>query len=246
MIFNKHKRHLFVHLVARSSNSLVAALIVLCAIINLPYILSHEIKKGEDETYKLVQSDFVKSVFGNLLANFVAFLRYFLLTSIFIFINLVILCASIKYAKRKRNLILTNQLIRSTFAIRNDDSGENSLTLLVSNSEQQSTKSSISNLEPIVLSKQQNTSNSSSEWNLTKMTLLIALNYFINMIIVAVSFVYPKLNHDDYSTSVILEVVASNSLQITNLFEIISYFLFNKFFVRDFKRLVSHSSCIYK
>lgn len=84
-----------------------------------------------------------------------------------------------------------------------------------------------------------NPNSSSSEWNLTKMTLFIALIYLANMLLLAISFVYPFFNNDNYTAVVVLDLIAVNFVQITNLFEIISYFLFNRFFNRTFRRLAA-------
>ena len=96
---------------------------------------------------------------------------------------------------------------------------------------QQSTSSSSSSSQPA----------SQSEWNLTKMTLLIAFIYLLNMLSLGLAFVYDKLNQEHFDGIVAIDLIASNFIQVTNLFEIISYFIFNKCFSRNFKILMRKS-----
>jgi hypothetical protein len=142
----------------------------------------------------------------------IAFLRIFCLTFVFILINLVLLSASIKYARHKRGLVTST----TTANLNRQNTFNRSLVASLT---------------------RQGSVWSSSEWNLTKMTLLIALVYFINMIFWIASYAFSKLYHDEYSIIVTLDLIAINFVQITNFFEIISFFLFNRFFVQTFKKM---------
>lgn len=257
-----HRRHSPVKIITHTSSVIV--LILGCAIINLPYLFTHKIVPGgaaNPNSYGVVSGDLMKSKFGNQLVNTIAFARYFLLMPIFLIINIVLLFSSVKFARRKRDL-LSNSRIRKDAVRRGSSNGteasrlkENTLmlnALLVKTSPEKSTDEQQQETETTKRDSYEvsrtmsqnhgyrhNHNSSSSEWNLTKMTLFIALIYLANLLFLAISFVYPFFDNDNYTAVVVLDLIALNFVQITNLFEIISYFLFNRFFNRTFRRLAA-------
>lgn len=250
VIFNKRTRYLNVF--TRSSSMLV--LIVVCALFNVPYLFTIRIVPSNDEkpnTYRLVAGAIMKTAFGELLFDVISFVRCFLLMLVFLVINILLLISSVKYARRKSELIAQGRLKKPGQTVQQGSSLENnveaySLMPIKTSIDLLDVHRKIpinSSLEivrsPTPIAQGQQGRQSSSEWNLTKMTLLIALIYLLNLIFLMVSFVFTNIDHEDYTTSVIFDLIAINFVQVTNLFEIISYFLFNRFFRRHFKRLVA-------
>lgn len=211
-----------------------------------------EIKPMESEpadSYYYDRGFLMKSQLGELLVTAIAFIRFIFLTSIFVIINLVLLYSSVKFVRRKRDLLSSTRLKKPSNgqareAPENDCSENRSLMGLntsdkPANDPKLSTRLSISNLETNLKQSNQH-NNQSAEWNLTKMTLFISLIYLFNTLFYLCSFILTKLDHDNYTLVVIFDLIATNLVQITNIFEITSYFLFNRFFRRGFRKLTAN------
>lgn len=205
-------------------------------------------------SYRIVSGDLIKTSMGRVLVNAIAFVRCFLLMTIFLVINILLLCSSVKFVRRKRYLLAGTRFHKDSMRIADlavaVEHQENSEMLeAVSRSRKESKEEKQNHLDDHqhktdTLSKPSQINNhhhhSSSEWNLTKMTLLIALIYLLNMLFLALSFAFTHLDYDNYTVMVVLDLIAVNFVQITNLFEIISYFMFNRFFCRNFRRLAAN------
>ena len=208
-------------------------------------------------SYRIVSGDLIKTSMGRVLVNAIAFVRCFLLMTIFLVINILLLCSSVKFVRRKRYLLAGTRFHKDSLRIADlavAEHQENSEMLEAvprsrkdSKEEKQNHSTEQHKMDTLSKSSQSNNHNhhpsnhhSSSEWNLTKMTLLIALIYLLNMLFLALSFAFTHLDYDNYTVVVVLDLIAVNFVQITNLFEIISYFMFNRFFCRNFRRLAAN------
>lgn len=286
LIFNKKK---FLPLI--SSRYFVVFLILVCFIINMPYLFSTKIESSETEVnetkFRLVETRFIKSRLGVILKDACAFIRYILLTVSFLIINLILFYSSWKYAKKRQDLLKINSkncveiiLERnhvlpsnpgSSFLDHHDEHDYESdeeeargaksgqpVTLALTNLNKKTAKRKNSSKKKVnyrcdeYMILHQSASGSSpvsshhspikiiksDEWNLTKMTLFIGVIYLVNLILVTVSLIFSRLDLSYYDAVIILDLIAVYFVQITSLFEIASYFLFNKFFLYNFKCLM--------
>lgn len=219
-------------------------------------------------SYRIVSGDLIKTSMGRLLVNAIAFVRCFLLMTIFLVINILLLCSSVKFVRRKRDLLAGTRFHKDSMRIidlavaehqensemlegvarsrkksreeKQNLSTEQHKTDTLSACEVSRSLSKPSQIHQCNNHHHHHSNHSSSEWNLTKMTLLIALIYLLNMLFLALSFAFTHLDYDNYTVMVVLDLIAVNFVQITNLFEIISYFMFNRFFCRNFRRLAAN------
>lgn len=196
-------------------------IILFSLLINLPYLFMVNIQ-NESSVYSLTNSAFSKSELGKFFNNFIPIVRYFVLVLIFLIINFLLLYRSYKYAKNKEKVIQNKKAI---------------LIMAKTNTEKVSL-SSVSEEPMDGKSSSENTYKiDKSEWNLTRMSLFMCLIYIVNVLFIPTTFLNSKFNVKNFSLVVALELISAIMVQLTNLLEILSYFLFNKNFYRNFKSL---------
>ncbi|CAF0940335.1 unnamed protein product [Brachionus calyciflorus] len=184
--------------------------ILISSIVNLPYLYM-VIIDYENDGYYLVPSNFSRSRIGIFFKNFIPVIRYIVLAVIFIVVNTLLLYHSIKYAKNRERVLLNQKNLNQKILV---NMSKNSRTEKEPNDLIKSNNENLYKLD-------------SSEWNLTRMSLFICLIYVIKVIFITVTFLNSKLNVINYSLVVALELVSAIMVQLTNLLEILSYFLFN-------------------
>ena len=76
-----------------------------------------------------------------------------------------------------------------------------------------------------------------TEWNLTLMTLIICFFYLIELNFICFSYYYLLFNKMSSIKKITLEIITSNIIQIVNLIEILTYFIFNSLFRNELKNV---------
>lgn len=224
-IFNKTNR-----LSNTKFKQLALFLVVFSVMVNFPYLYVVSIRKMGNKFY-LAESSFVKTIFGKMLVNLIALFRHIVLVVMFVILNFLLLNSSLKFALKKGDLLkLTRKSNSFILQKENSNVNEEFAELSIASGAHQA---------PSPITRQKSCKlNNSDEWNLTKMSLFTCFIYIVDILFLSASFFYSKFKPTDYSSIVVLELITVNLVQITNLFEIFSYFLFNKWFLFNFKNLI--------
>lgn len=200
-----------------SFRSICLMIIFFSIIVNFPYLKMVKIDETHGK-YFLTESDFSKSPTGLFFKNFIPVIRYFILIVIFIAFNFLLLYHSFVYAKNRENFLRNQQL-------------------LLNSAKLNSVNSNLINQENFTEINENSYKLDRSEWNLTRMSLFMCLIYLINIVLIAITFFNSKFNFRNFSLVVTLEILSAVMLQLTNLLEIMSYFLFNKIFLKTFLKI---------
>lgn len=195
-----------------SFRSMCFVIILFSFIVNFPYFKMVKID-SKNGKYFVSESEFAKSEAGLFFKNLIPIIRYFVLIAIFVTINFLLLYSSFIYAKSREKFLRNQKLLLDSAKLNSSNS----------NSIIQDTESGVNSYKM-----------DRSEWNLTRMSLFMCLIYIINIILIAITFFNSKFNFKNFSLIVTLEIISAVMLQLTNLLEIISYFLFNRIFLKTF------------